>query len=64
MVDAHVLLDVGDFVGDVLGSLLGSRRCSNGRVGRCHCLCSWRHGLPPFSFEGLRYIERRRQRLI
>ena len=54
--DAHVLLDIGD----VLGSPLRSQRCSNGRVRGCHCLCYWRHGLPPFLFEGLRYIERRR----
>ena len=31
---------------------------SNGRVGGCHCLCSWRHGLPPFAFKGLRSTER------
>jgi len=54
--DAHVLLDIGD--------VLGSRRCSNGRVRGCHCLCYWRHGLPPFGFEGLRYIERRRRRVV
>ena len=41
--------------------LLQSTICfqgSNGRVGGCHCLCSWRHGLPPFAFEGLRSTER------
>ena len=31
---------------------------SNGRVGGCHCLYSWRQGLPPFAFKGLRSTER------